>query len=287
MKRIIELIRLVNRGMRYFGLLLVNKGGFREPIIRKLRIDYLRLKLTSLVVGSTNVKKLRALFLGYSWRFFDRKTFVSLVEEIFVENEYHSEVKIKNPFIIDLGSNIGLSVLYFKTLFPSSSVLAFEPDTKTFDCLKENVKGAKLKDVKLINAAVYDKEGKISFYVDKDGDGSPLMSTISERFPKQRIIVEAVKLSKYVNKKVDILKMDIEGAEMRVLSELDKSGSLKLVSEIFLEYHHHIHTSQDDLSLMFSLLEKNNFGYQISAGLKPPFERLKYEDILIYAYKKR
>jgi FkbM family methyltransferase len=43
------------------------------------------------------------------------------------------------PVIIDCGGNIGLSVLYFKYLFPNSVITVFEPSPPVFEILKENI----------------------------------------------------------------------------------------------------------------------------------------------------
>src|SRR5688500_10055596 len=52
--------------------------------------------------------------------------------EIFVREIYRFETDIRNPVIIDCGSNIGLSVLYFHKSYPGARILAFEPDAGNF-----------------------------------------------------------------------------------------------------------------------------------------------------------
>ena len=50
------------------------------------------------------------------------------LKDIFVRRIYHFESHRSDPLIIDCGSNIGLSILYFVSTYPSSRVIAFEPD---------------------------------------------------------------------------------------------------------------------------------------------------------------
>ncbi len=54
-----------------------------------------------------------------------------------------------------------------------------------------------------------------------------------------------------------------------------------------IEYHHHINPKNDVLSEMLKILEKEGFGYQISTFLRPPFDKWKFQDILIYVYQKQ
>ena len=82
------------------------------------------------------------------------------------------------------------------------------------------------------------------------------------------------------------MKMDIEGAETLVIEELSKKNKLKLIKQMVIEYHHHIDPKDDKFSKILRILEENDFGYKISSTLKSPLNREKFQDILIYAYKK-
>jgi len=55
---------------------------------------------------------------------------------------------------------------------------------------------------------------------------------------------------------------------------------------MIIEYHHYINKAEDTLSEILSLLEKNNFGYQINAEVDTPYKSSFMQDIMIYAYKK-
>src|SRR5690242_15465389 len=62
-----------------------------------------------------------------------------IYEEIFVEKIYDFEASRPDPFIIDAGSHIGLSVFYFKLKYPQAKILCFEPDPVAFPILERNI----------------------------------------------------------------------------------------------------------------------------------------------------
>jgi hypothetical protein len=62
-----------------------------------------------------------------------------LLHEIFVNAEYEFRADHDQPCIIDCGANIGLSVLFFKALYPHATVIAFEPDSASLAQLTQIV----------------------------------------------------------------------------------------------------------------------------------------------------
>ena len=112
------------------------------------------------------------------------------------------------------------------------------------------------------------------------------MSTLRERHGGPGVDVPARRLSEFISSEVDLLKVDIEGAEEIVMTELASSGMLSRVKRLHLEYHHHIEDSADKLSQMLKLIEENGFGYQLRTDATPwPAERT-FQDISIYCYRK-
>ena len=82
-----------------------------------------------------------------------------LVKEIFVEEVYALN-KNKEVFkILDLGSNIGLSVAYFKMRFPAVVIEAYEPDKNSFGLFQENIQENDWKNVSANETAVSDENG--------------------------------------------------------------------------------------------------------------------------------
>ena len=246
-----------------------------------------RLRLRRHFVRLFRMRPTGETILGFRMNFFDYRVFTSLFKQMFITREYYFRSKADDPFIIDCGSNIGMSVLFFKWLYPESTIVAFEPDRATFNLLEKNVRGNNLKNVEIFNKAVSDSDGTIEFYSNPDNPGALTMSIYSTWNPEKIAYnVDTVKLSRYITKTVDFLKMDIEGSEDAVIEELAQQDKLRLIREMVMEYHHHMNHGEDRLAKMLTILEKNGFGYQIHSVLKMPFQKEQYQNLMIYAYQK-
>lgn len=127
-------------------------------------LAYLLLKMREiLLVKLLRRQPARNRILGFSVAYFDLGMFLYLFKEIFIERVYEFRVLSTRPLIIDCGSNVGMSILFFKKLYPDARVLGFEPDPATFNLLSKNVQWNRLADVTLSNQAIMDVEGTIEF----------------------------------------------------------------------------------------------------------------------------
>jgi len=225
---------------------------------------------------------------GFGVDYFDYQSFAFLFDDTFLKQQYYFHSSRPDPLIIDCGSNIGMVVLYFKKIYPESRVIAFEPFEEAFDKLTRNVVSNQLSSVSLHRKAVHDEEGTVLLFRGENDPGSLRTSTLGERIwgQKRSVPVEAVLLSDYIVETVDLLKLDIEGAESRVLEELVKHGKLPLIRELIVEYHHHITREDDALSRVLGMLESHGFGYQVQADFALPHRKTSFQDVLIYAYNK-
>lgn len=104
------------------------------------------------------------LLLGKKIDIVDSASFLFMYSEIFEKQIYRFNANTKSPLIIDCGANIGLSVIYFKKLFPESRVIAFEPDETIFGVLKKNVTTFGFTDVQLIQKALWNSETMLKFH---------------------------------------------------------------------------------------------------------------------------
>jgi FkbM family methyltransferase len=152
------------------------------------------------------------------------------------------------PYIIDCGANIGISVLRYKQLFPQARILAFEPDPQAYDLLERNIKSNKIDNVKTIQAAVWSAEGTMPFYTEP-GQGSHLVEIRSYRKGMPQIDVNTIALVDYLDEEIDLLKIDIEGAELEVLKH--SVNELGMVKNLIVEVHYHV----DHPTFLSSILE--------------------------------
>ncbi|MDP1710483.1 MAG: hypothetical protein Q8L46_00880, partial [candidate division WWE3 bacterium] len=77
----------------------------------------------------------------------------------------------------------------------------------------------------------------------------------------KKLKVSSVILSKYLNREVDLLKLNIEGSETLVMKEIE--DKLKNIKEILLHYHGESSNPSNNLDEIFCILDKNNFVYTI------------------------
>lgn len=223
--------------------------------------------------------------LGFDISYFDRPSLVYLYREIFVRQHYYFHADTDSPLIFDCGANLGMATLYFKWLYPKARIEAFEPDPTTFAVLKRNVSKNRLVDVAAHNCALWSENGEIEFFVDQATPGSALMSTSSSRFAGKAIQVSSRRLSDFIREPIDFLKLDIEGAERRVLCDLLSSGKVQFIRRMVIEYHHHIGNERSCLSGFLQQLEQAGFEYQIHTSLFPVTSKGIFQDILIGAYR--
>lgn len=190
----------------------------------------------------------------------DAASFLSAYKEIFVDHIYAFKSTSEQPRILDLGANIGLSVLYFKQLYPGGEITAFEADPMIFGHLEKNVHGNGFRDVSLINKAVWDENSIIRFN-SEGADGG----RVAIEDDKNIISVESVDIREILNRgDYDFLKMDIEGAEERVFPACkDFLPSFKFV---FVEYHSIVGKKQS-LDVIISLLTDAGFRIYIQNAI--------------------
>ncbi len=115
----------------------------------------------------------------------------------------------KGDFFVDVGAHIGrYSVLLSKNF---KKVVAFEPVKSTFNQLNTNVSMNCLNNVKLVNAAAYEKAGNKIIHCELNL-GSSSFYTKSRKTER----IKTIALDNIV-RKADLIKIDVEGAELHAL----------------------------------------------------------------------
>ena len=152
-------------------------------------------------------------------------------------------VKLPDDYIfLDLGTNLGWVTDKLLKHNIKGEIHCFEPHPVLFKNLKEKYKDSN--NVFLNEAAVSNTNGEEYLYFKKEptsnnDDGSSLNINKSNISGQYKTKVKVIKLSDYISKfdSVDVLKMDIEGAEYDVLNELIESGAIHKIKYIFYECH--------------------------------------------------
>ena len=240
------------------------------------------------LINTERYKPLNINLSGKEFKIADSLSFYYSYQEIFVGEIYKFNSTNHSPLIIDCGSNCGLSILYFRTLFPKSKIIGIEADPYIFEILKTNINNYELSSVELYNCALWDKVTKLDFYSEKADAGR--IAYQKEEKTDKLVKIDTRLLSEFIkDKHVDFLKLDIEGAETKVLIEC--KDYLKNVNNIFIEYHS-FSDKEQDLDLILSILKDNHFRYQIQTqfGSRRPFIEKKLQEgtdlqLNIFGYK--
>jgi FkbM family methyltransferase len=257
------------------------------PTRRELQRTYLKLRAKFKLRRLLPAASLRVESIcGFRFECFDYWTLVFQFEEIFLRRDYEFTSATERPLIFDCGSNIGMSVIFFKQLYPEARIVAFEPCKESFSMLSRNVEANRLRGVELHNVALARREAPVEFFASDTHPGSMKNGMRADRPEGTARIVMGVPLSQFVTEAVDFLKLDIEGAEAGVLEELAESGRIRQIREMVIEYHHHLEPREDSLSRLLRLLEDCGFGYQIRSVPWQAFTRENFQDVLIHAYLK-
>ena len=196
--------------------------------------------------------------------YINKDEFDVLYKQIFVDNEYpwKPDPSRAEPSIIDLGSHIGLSVMRWKSLAPNANVTAVEANPDTAQILKHNIQRNNLSNITVIEGAASSRDGSIDLYTAKTGVDYHLGDT-TQKPPDvnryEKVSVPSVRVSELISGPVDLLKMDIEGAELDVLKEV--GSKLLMVKEVMFEFHHNPTTPQNSLNETVKLLR--GYGYEL------------------------
>jgi len=170
-------------------------------------------------------------------------------------------VSVAEPIIFDVGAHHGESVTYMRRLFPKASIFSFEPDPDSFKILSDS----KIEGVSYFNLALSDSDGTLPFYRNKishtnslfkvnldSKDSIGIANATAEKnsqyfdgFNKAENI-QSIRLDSFTQQysieRIDLLKIDVQGAESLVLSggcETLKNTKVVVIEICFFDYYEH------------------------------------------------
>jgi FkbM family methyltransferase len=196
----------------------------------------------------------------------NRQELIGLKQEIFQEHRYYLELDTDTPTILDGGAHVGLATLYFKTLWPKAKITCLEPHPQNFKYLTHNLWLNRLDDVTTQNMALDNQSGTNAFYADASGDqwfstAGFINGAWDHTQTSTSFFVSTTTLDQLITTPCDLVKLDIEGAESKVL--MAAHHSLPLIKHLIIEYHPNREHSLDELLTFLKkhqlhpILEKN------------------------------
>ncbi|PWU22452.1 hypothetical protein C5B42_05960 [Candidatus Cerribacteria bacterium 'Amazon FNV 2010 28 9'] len=188
----------------------------------------------------------------------------TLLEEVFKQRIYYAELTTDTPLIVDAGAHIGLSTLYFHSLYPQAKIIAIEPNPQNLALLRKNIADNSIDHVHIYEKALIGKKPHEELYVDEHWtvfsslqEGGWTGAQTYKSIPIQTLRFRnflagfPLLLDGEIRTRIDLLKMDIEGMEIEVLE--DSADQLTLVKHFILEFHE---TRKNKVDTMVKLLKK-------------------------------
>jgi FkbM family methyltransferase len=194
---------------------LATDSAFRREWLELRRLS----RLAPYTEGSTAVA-------GPEVRFTHPQAFVAQYRAMFHERMYAAALG-PSPYVLDVGANYGLAAIALAAEHPGADIVCFEADPAIAAIAEANLAAAGLDDVTMVRAAAWTEDGMMRFAAEGSDAG--------RLGDDGGLEVPTVRLRDWLDRDVDLLKMDIEGAEVEVL--LDCADRLDRVGRLVCEYH--------------------------------------------------
>lgn len=149
--------------------------------------------------------------------------------------------------VFDVGAHVGETAMQLRATFPEARIYSFEPDPDSFKRLRAAADG--VQRIETVNAAVGDREGKAAFFVNQFDQTSSLLETApgasqylwdqSGLDRRSQIEVPVITLDRFCAArgitKIDLLKLDAQGYELRILDGTGDRLNGQAIPLIYLE----------------------------------------------------
>ena len=160
---------------------------------------------------------------------------IAAFEKIFVWGEYAIRHQGKAKTIIDCGANIGLSVIWFAARHPNARIVALEPDSENYALLLENTRH--LENLVTLRAGVWGRTCALTLAnPGAASDSYQYNESPSSSAEKIKAFDIETLRSNHQMETIDLLKMDIEGAEEFVFVD-GCNKWLAVTSQLVIEIH--------------------------------------------------
>ena len=161
--------------------------------------------------------------------------FIKELHAHFFENDENKPLTI-----VDVGANIGLATLFFSKIFNIDKIICIEPDPGNIEILKTNIRF--IDGAHFIQSALWNRKGNLSLCTDFRGGKAWSLRVTDQNNSHKIHDVPATTLQCIIDEfqlsHIDILKIDIEGAEKQVFLEDEAiAKALQIARLICIEIH--------------------------------------------------
>lgn len=185
----------------------------------------------------------------------NNSTYIELFRDIILDDEYKlslfKDKNIKN--IVDVGANLGMFSIAARIAFKNAKIHSYEPNPNNIPTLEKHGKEF---NFDIHEEALGFEAGRAKLALTSTHDTS---ARITKSDIDEGVIVLSgldTVINRFENRKIDLLKLDCEGAEFEILRN---SNALKQVRFITMEYHLPINGSEAHLKDLISTLHGSNF----------------------------
>jgi FkbM family methyltransferase len=165
----------------------------------------------------------------------NRTSDIQVFYQVLFKREYLLGQKFSPKVIIDLGSNIGLTSVFYKNIYPEATIIAVEADKGNYHVMSENLKD--YENVYLYQKAIWNKSTLLSI---EDNGLDHWGYEVKENNTSNKNVVESISMDQLIKNHnielIDLLKIDIEGSEHE-LFENNYENWLPRVKTIVIELH--------------------------------------------------
>jgi FkbM family methyltransferase len=175
----------------------------------------------------------RVVYLGQRFDFAAaNQSEIRVLKEMFLEKQY-SVHGLRPKIIVDLGSNVGASIAYFRATYPDAEIIGMEPDPGAFERLSAMLEP--ISGVRVFPWAIADRTGHLSFHRAEQSWESALVPQGTGTLEVETVTLPDL-LARLQVDRVDLLKLDVEGAEWLMFEEPSVFNACQtIVGELHLD----------------------------------------------------
>lgn len=177
-------------------------------------------------LGHPKTIAVRPVGFSHTVRLRIRTTDFPTYQEVILDKHYGFELPFTPEAIVDAGANIGLASVFFANRFPKAHIIAVEPELSNFKMLVDNARP--YPNITPVRAALWSFDGEVGIGDSAMSGSGHWAFTVRETSLTRVPAVTLHNLMRLHNlSRIDLLKVDIEGAEKEVFEADDFMGVVR------------------------------------------------------------